>query len=235
MTFDKCAEAYIVAHEVSWKNEKHRQQWRNTLATYVSPVFGNTPVQDVDIDRVMKVVEPLWSKKTETARRIRGRIEVILDWARVRGYRTGENPARWRGHMDRPVDDHVGAICALLDTTDLAEKTTLIYTSDHGEALGLRGHWGKSNLYNECTQVPLLMSGPSVPRGLTCNTPVNLIDLAPTFLAPFGLSNATLRGRSLFDIARDPPDPDRAAFSEYHAVGAPSGAFMLRKGRWKVP
>ena len=85
MTFDKCADAYVAAHEASWKNEKHRQQWRNTLRTYVSPVFGSTPVQDVDIDLVMKVIEPIWSIKTETARRVRGRIEIILDWARVRG------------------------------------------------------------------------------------------------------------------------------------------------------
>lgn len=100
ITFDKCAEAYISAHEVSWKNEKHRQQWRNTISTYVSPMFGSIPVQDVDIDLVMKVIEPIWSVKTETARRVRGRIEVILDWAKVRGYRSGENPARWRGNLD---------------------------------------------------------------------------------------------------------------------------------------
>jgi choline-sulfatase len=72
------------------------------------------------------------------------------------------------------VDDHVGAICDLLDSTGLAEKTTVIYASDHGEALGLRGHWGKSNLYNECTQVPLVMAGPGVPTERTCSTPVNL-------------------------------------------------------------
>ena len=99
ITFDQCAEAYIGAHEISWKNEKHRQQWRNTLATYVSPVFGSVPVQAVDTDHIVKVIEPIWSKKTETARRLRGRIEVILDWAKVRGFRNGENPARWRGHM----------------------------------------------------------------------------------------------------------------------------------------
>ena len=99
MTFDQCAEAYIAAHEASWKNEKHRQQWRNTLATYVSPVFGNIPVQDVDTGHIVRVIEPIWNKKTETARRVRGRIEVILDWAKVRGYRTGDNPARWRGHL----------------------------------------------------------------------------------------------------------------------------------------
>ena len=100
MTFDQCAEAYITAHEASWKNDKHRQQWRNTLTTYVSPVLGSVPVQDITVDLIMKVIEPLWKTKTETASRTRGRIEVILDWARVRGYRTGENPARWRGNID---------------------------------------------------------------------------------------------------------------------------------------
>jgi choline-sulfatase len=131
------------------------------------------------------------------------------------------------------VDDHVGAICHVLDSTGLAATTNVIYTSDHGEALGQRDHWGKSNLYNECTQVPLVVAGPDVPPGQTCNTLVNLIDLAPTFLAAFGLSDPALPGRSLFDIAREPFDPERTAFSEYHAVGAPSGAFMVRKGRWK--
>jgi integrase len=99
MTFDQCADSYINVQQASWKNEKHRQQWRNTIATYVSPVFGSAPVQNVDTDHVVKVIEPIWSRKTETARRLRGRIEVILDWAKVRGYRTGENPARWRGHL----------------------------------------------------------------------------------------------------------------------------------------
>jgi choline-sulfatase len=131
------------------------------------------------------------------------------------------------------VDDHVGTISDVLDGTGLSETTTVIYTSDHGEALGQRDHWGKSNLYNECTQVPLVVAGPGMPRGQTCSTLVNLIDLAPTFLAAFGLSDPALPGRSLFDIAREPCDPERTAFSEYHAVGAPSGAFMLRKGRWK--
>jgi integrase len=115
MTFDQCAEAYVNVHQAAWKNEKHQQQWRNTLATYVSPVFGSVGVQDVDIDHIIKVLEPIWSKKTETARRLRGRIEAILDWAKVRGYRTGENPARWRGHLShllparanvRPIKHH---------------------------------------------------------------------------------------------------------------------------------
>jgi choline-sulfatase len=131
------------------------------------------------------------------------------------------------------MDGHIGAICAALEETGAVETTTVIYTSDHGEALGERSHWGKSNLYGECTQVPLVMAGPDVAAGAACNTPVNLVDLAPTFLSAFGLAETNLPGRSLFEIAREPTDPARVGFSEYHAVGSPSGAFMLRKGRWK--
>jgi integrase len=99
MTFDDCAIAYIKAHEVSWHNMKHRQQWQNTLATYVSPKFGSVPVCEVDVGMVMKAIEPLWTTKPETAGRVRGRIEAVLDWAKARGFRDGENPARWRGHL----------------------------------------------------------------------------------------------------------------------------------------
>jgi integrase len=101
MTFDACATAYIEAHQAGWQNAKHRDQWRNTLSTYAGPVFGALPVQAVDVGLVMKVLEPIWHMKPETASRLRGRIEVILDWATVRGYRKGENPARWRGHLDK--------------------------------------------------------------------------------------------------------------------------------------
>jgi integrase len=100
MTFDDCRDAYIDAHAPAWKNAKHRQQWINTLNAYCSPVFGRVPVQGVDVSLVLKVLEPIWSTKPETASRIRGRIETILDWAKARGLRTGENPARWRGHLD---------------------------------------------------------------------------------------------------------------------------------------
>jgi integrase len=99
MTFDECASAYIKAHEISWQNAKHRQQWQNTLAAYVSPIFGSVPVGEVDVGMVMRAVEPLWKAKPETAARVRGRIEAVLDWAKARGFRDGENPARWRGHM----------------------------------------------------------------------------------------------------------------------------------------
>jgi integrase len=100
MTFDQCRDAYIAAHEASWRNPKHRQQWSNTLATYASPAIGTLPVTAIDTALVLRVLEPIWTKKPETASRLRGRIERILDWARVRGVRQGENAARWKGHLD---------------------------------------------------------------------------------------------------------------------------------------
>lgn len=103
ITFKQAAEAYLDANEDSWRNEKHRKQWRSTLETYVYPVFGQTPVQSIDVSLVKKVIDPLWKTKTETASRVRGRIETILDWAAVSGYRSGENPARWRGHLQRTL------------------------------------------------------------------------------------------------------------------------------------
>jgi hypothetical protein len=99
VTFDQATERYIASHETAWKNAKHRQQWRNTIAAYASPVLGNLPVGAIDTGLVMQVLEPIWSTKGVTASRLRGRIEVILDWARTHGYRSSENPARWRGHL----------------------------------------------------------------------------------------------------------------------------------------
>jgi integrase len=101
MTFRECAEAYIATHRAGWKNPKHAAQWPASLETYVYPVFGTLAVADIDTALVMKVLEPIWTTKTETAGRVRGRIESILDWATVRQYRRGENPARWRGHLDK--------------------------------------------------------------------------------------------------------------------------------------
>lgn len=100
MTFDQCAAAYIDAHRVSWKNAKHAEQWENTLATYASPLIGALPVASVDTDLIVKVLSPIWKTKTETATRLRGRIESILGWATVSKFRQGDNPARWRGHLE---------------------------------------------------------------------------------------------------------------------------------------
>jgi integrase len=109
MSFDDCATAYIAAHRAGWRNLKHASQWSNTVTTYCSPVFGKLPVQLVDVSFVLKAIEPLWTVKPETAGRVRGRIERILAWAKVRGYREGDNPAQWRGHLDHllPARDKV--------------------------------------------------------------------------------------------------------------------------------
>src|SRR6266446_709641 len=98
-TFDECAQAYMKAQEAGWRNAKHASQWRNTLSSYVSPVFGALPVRDIDTALVLKALEPIWTTKPETASRVRGRIELVLDWAKARGYREGGNPAQWKGHL----------------------------------------------------------------------------------------------------------------------------------------
>ncbi|MDB5864657.1 MAG: phage integrase [Betaproteobacteria bacterium] len=98
--FKKCAESYVDAHRASWKNGKHGDQWTNTLTAYAFPEFGAMPVQSVDTGLVLKALDPIWKTKHETATRVRSRIEAVLDWASSRGYRSGENPARWKGHLE---------------------------------------------------------------------------------------------------------------------------------------
>jgi integrase len=101
MTFEQCADGYIKAHGAGWRNAKHAAQWQTTLATYVFPVIGTLPVAAIDKAMVLRILEPMWPTTPETASRLRGRIELILDWAGARGYRDGENPARWRGYLDK--------------------------------------------------------------------------------------------------------------------------------------
>jgi integrase len=100
MTFRQCAEACIASHRAGWRSLKHAKDWSAMLEAYAFPAFGNLPVQQVDVALVMKVLEPIWKTKTETAARLRGRIEAVLNWAKTRGYRSGENPAAWKGHLE---------------------------------------------------------------------------------------------------------------------------------------
>jgi integrase len=106
VTFRECAERYVATHEAGWGNAVHRKQWRATLAAYVVPVIGQISVASIDTAHVITVLEALWTRRPETASRVRGRIESILDWAKARGYRAGENPARWRGHLDHLLPHH---------------------------------------------------------------------------------------------------------------------------------
>src|SRR2546423_11683901 len=90
----------MAAHQAGRRNPQHRGQGSATLTTFVCPHFGDPPVQVIDVGLVMKAIEPIWTEKPETASRVRGRIESVLDWATARGYRQGDNPARWRGHLE---------------------------------------------------------------------------------------------------------------------------------------
>lgn len=101
VTFQQCATDYIAAHRAGWKNVKHAQQWENTLSTYAYPLIGEKVVGGIDSDDVLSVLTPIWQAKPETAARVRNRIELVLDAARAKGLRQGENPARWRGYMDK--------------------------------------------------------------------------------------------------------------------------------------
>jgi len=156
VTFDECARAYIDDHEAGWRNAKHRAQWKSSLKRYASPVFGELPVSEIDDGLVLRAVKAIWYTKPETASRLRSRIELVLDWARVHGYRRGENPARWKGHLNlllpprskvRRVEHYaalpyseIGAFMAALrqrsDGAALALQFVILTAARTGEALG---------------------------------------------------------------------------------------------------
>ena len=171
-TFDQCAEAYIDSHKASWSNTKHVSQWKSTLKVYASPTLGKLSVQDIDINLVLRCLEPIWTTKTETATRVRGRIESVLDWATVRGYRNGENPARWRGHLDKilpkpskvrdvthhpalPYEDLPDFIEELGHTEGIAARALefTIYTAARSNEV-LLANWAEFNLAGKVWTVP---------------------------------------------------------------------------------
>ncbi len=140
ITFKQCAVGYIDSHRAGWRNEKHRYQWPATLAAYAYPVIGALPVQAVDTALVLKVLEPIWAAKPETAGRVRQRMENILDFAKVRGYRDGENPARWRGHLDKllPARSRVREV-EHLAALPYAELQAFLASLRTREAIAARG------------------------------------------------------------------------------------------------
>jgi integrase len=158
MSFRECAEAYIRTHRAGWRSVLHAADWEASLGRFVYPQIGALPVQAIDTALVMKVLEPIWNKIPDSANRLRTRIERILDWAKARGYREGENPARWKGHMKnllpavskvRRAGNHaalpypeIGKFMAVLrDEAGVASRALqfLILTATRsGEALGAR-------------------------------------------------------------------------------------------------
>jgi integrase len=106
VTFDRCLDQYLAAHRAGWQNEKHARQWETTVRRYASSVFGDLSVANVDTAMILRTLTPLWARAPETASRLRGRLEQVLDFARVHGYREGDNPARWRGHLSKLLPTH---------------------------------------------------------------------------------------------------------------------------------
>jgi integrase len=172
ITFKECAEAYIDAHKAAWRNAKHAYQWPATLKAYVYPHFGAVSAQSVDVGLVMKALEPLWKTKPETASRVRGRIESIIDWATARGYRRGENPARWRGHLENLLPNRrkvqrvqhyaalpyneIGAFMAELRQQEgvaaRALEFTILTAARTGEVIGAK--WEEINIADRLWIVP---------------------------------------------------------------------------------
>ena len=136
-TFDEVADEYIKTHKAGWKNTKHAQQWENTLAAYASPIIGKKPVGDVSTEDILRILQPIWTTKTETASRLRSRLELVLSYAKAMKWRQGENPAMWRGHLD-----------ALLPPAAKVKKVrhhpALPYNQAAGFMVALRTHAGSA-------------------------------------------------------------------------------------------
>ena len=171
-TFTSCAALYIRAHRRSWKNHKHKMQWVTTLKTYAKPVMGHKLVDEINTEDILRILQPIWSDKTETAKRVQGRIENILDFAAARKWRDPVNPARWRGHLDKllpkparvktirhqpamPYDELPAFMASLRDNKALSSKALqmLILTATRtGEVIGAR--WDEVDLEAAIWTIP---------------------------------------------------------------------------------
>jgi len=224
MSFDRCAELYIEAHKAGWRNAKHGTQWTNTLDTYASPVFGTLPVDKVGLPEVLKVLEPIWHGKSETASRLRARIEAILDWATVRGYREGDNPARWRGHLSsllparakiQRVEHHaalpyadIAAFVKTLRKQDgtaaLALEFAILTAGRTSEVIGAR--WDEIDLEKKLWTIPAgrIKAGREHRVPLSART-IEIVegqkDLDDTYVFPGRKSARSETGKSLSNMA----------------------------------
>jgi choline-sulfatase len=132
------------------------------------------------------------------------------------------------------IDDLIGKVLGAVQQNGLSDKTQILYLSDHGDNIGERDLWGKSNFYEESVGIPCIIKGPGIPAGKTLKTPVSLVDVYPTILKTSGITPEAKPGKSLVDLANAADDFERLVFSEYHAAGSATGAFMIRKGQWKL-
>jgi integrase len=184
ITFRNAAEQCIASKRPEWKNAKHSQQWTNTLTTYAYPIIGDLPISEIDTDLILKVVEPIWISKAETASRVRQRIETVLDWARARKYVEGENPARLRGHLDKilaktakvkrvkhhpavpykQINEFVLLLRNKKGSSALALEFMILTAARTGEVIGAR--WGEIDISSKVWIVPpeRMKAGKSDPR-----------------------------------------------------------------------
>lgn len=172
LTFEEATAKFIAGKRAEWKNEKHAQQWAATLETYAFPVIGPLDVAHISQAHVLRILEPVWTEKTETASRVRGRIENVLDWAAARGHRSGDNPARWKGHLDKllaapkkikkvahqpavPIDDAPAFYAALAERDGIAARAlqfAMLTAARSGEVRGAT--WAEIDLERALWTVP---------------------------------------------------------------------------------
>lgn len=220
VTFETAARGFIDAKSAEWSNPKHLAQWTATLETYAYPVIGKVHVSDIQQAHILQILEPVWATKTETASRLRGRIENVLDWARVRGFRSGENPARWRGHLDKllatpgkiskvehykaiPIDASIGFYRNLRQCDGTAARAlefALLTAARSGEVRGAT--WAEIDADSKIWTIPAVrMKGKKEHRVPLSDAAIHLLHSTPRvagessiFFAPRGgkLSNMSM-------------------------------------------
>lgn len=233
--FKECAEKYIASNKSGWKSAKHQKQWEKTLEDYVYPAMGHLPVSAIDTGLVLKAVESIWTEKTETANRVRGRIEQVLDWAKARGYRSGDNPARWRGHLDKilparssvaPVEHHaalpyaklpgfMGLLRKVEGVSAKALQFTILTAARTGDAIGAK--WGEIDLKEKVWTVPAArLKGKKgarkrdhvVPLSDAALTVLKDLPREGDFVFPGRKANTCLSNMAMLEVLRDMKEGD---------------------------
>ena len=198
VTFRQCAEKYIAGHKAGWRSARHAEQWPTSLEKFVYPFLGNLPVDKIETAHIMKVLEPIWTVKPETASRVRGRIESVLDWATTRGFRKGENPARWKGHLRNllparakiaavehhpalPYTDCPSFLAQLREAQGIgacALEFCILSAARSGEVLGAK--WSEIDLAARMWTVPAArMKGGRVHRVPLCDRAIEILEGLP--------------------------------------------------------
>lgn len=218
ITFEKAAEVYLDTHGDSWKNAKHRAQWANTLSTYAYPSIGKILVRDIEVEHVLTVLTPIWKIKNETASRVRGRIESVLDWASARNYRSRDNPARWKGLLDKllpapskvkvvehykavPIDEAEGFVSRLRmqeGIAALALEFAILCAARSGEVRGAR--WSEIDMKACLWTIPKERMKAGKEHRVPLNAQAMEILLAIPNTDPTGLIFSAPKGGALSDM-----------------------------------